>query len=279
MIFELARYLIVLAGTLISTYTDIKTGLILDKVTYPMILAGLLFTAADIFTGWNFIQLLIPVGVFALGYLLYYAGKLGGGDVKIFTAMALLLPYYRNEPFVLNVLLIAALSSVMAISVYYLSKYFRKAKKGSRIKENRRELLKAFMLGIALLLYFLVLHQLGFLALWHVLLLFIPLLFALLFLAFQKGIKESFFLKRIPISKLEEDEIIAREFLSKDILAGSGLSLKGIITKEDAKKLKDAGLKKVPVYRGMPPFAPFLLLGVIISFYWPSLFSELFLPF
>jgi len=186
----LVRYLIVLLGTAVSTYTDIKTGLILDRVTYPMIGLGAAFTLADLFFSHNFFQLVVPVGVLVLGYFLYYLGKLGGGDVKIFTAMAFLLPYYKGEPFVLNVLLIAALSSVVVVSSYYLFKYFRS---GVRVKENRRDMLKAFALGVLLLLYFVSLHTLGFMELSSALILFVPLLFALFFLAFQTGIKKNFF--------------------------------------------------------------------------------------
>ncbi len=102
--FELVRYLIVIAGTAISACTDIKTGLILDKITYPMLALGVLFSAADVLLEQSFTQLLVPLAVFAFGFALYYLGKLGGGDVKIFTAMALLLPFYRGEPFILNVL-------------------------------------------------------------------------------------------------------------------------------------------------------------------------------
>lgn len=276
MLFELCRYLVVLFGTAVSSYTDFKTGLILDKITYPMIALGLFFSFFDVVLEKAFLQLLVPVGVFALGYALYYAGKLGGGDVKIFTAMALLLPYYKGEPFILNVLLIAALSSVVVISSYYLFKYF---KKGVRVRENRKDLLKAFLFGIAILLYLVFLQQLGFLEFVHAVLLFVPILFALFFLAFQTGIKKNFFLKYVSIRELEEGEIVAKEFLDRDLLMQSGLSLKGIISKKDAEKLSELGVKKIPVYRALPPFAPFLLLGVIVSFFFPDLFSTLFFPF
>lgn len=276
MLFEFYRYIIVLLGTIISAHTDIKTGFILDKVTYPMIALGILFTLGDVFLEMNFFQLLVPIAIFALGYLLYFLGKLGGGDVKIFTAMALLLPYYRGQPFVLNVLLLAALSSVVVISAYYLFRYFRK---GVKVKENRGDIIKAFFLGVALMLYFFFLMQLGFLSLEYAVVLFVPLCFALLFLAFRTGIKKNFFLKYVPPGKLEEDEIIAKEFIDPGILAECGLSVKGIITEKDAKKLARLGLKEIPVYRELPPFAPFLLFGVAVSYFWPDLFTQLFFPF
>jgi len=273
---ELFRYAIVLLGTLISTYTDVKTGLILDKITYPMIALGVLFTIYDLYSTAAFFQLVVPAGVFVLGYALYYFGKLGGGDVKLFTGMALLLPYYQNQPFVLNVLLVAALTSVVAISSYYLVKYFRV---GIKMKENRSSLIKSFALGILLLMYFVFLYLLGFIRVFAAVSLFIPMFFALLFLAFENGIKKNFFLKHISLKELEEDEIIAKEFIDQAVLSEAGLSFKGVISVEDAKKLVKLGLKELPVYRSLPPFAPFILLGVIFSFFWPDFFSLVFFPF
>jgi len=272
--FELIRYLIVLIGTLLSTFTDIKSGLILDKITYPMIALGVLFTLFDVVVEQSLTQLVVPLGVFAIGYGLYYAGKIGGGDVKIFTAFALLLPFYQNQPFVLNVLLIAVLSSITVISAYFVFGYWRK---GINWKECKKDVWKSALLAIAVLLYLLVMFQLGFLSLLHIVVLVVPMLFGLVALAFQKGIYKEFFLKHVSINQIEEDEIIAREFIEPAILHGAGLSIKGVISKKEAKKLVSAGLTKIPVYRSLPPFAPFLLLGVIISFFFPDFFSMIFL--
>jgi len=272
--FELLRYFIVLVGTVISTFTDIKTGLILDKITHPMIALGLLFTLFDILVEQSFMQLVVPLSVFGIGYGLYYAGKIGGGDVKIFTAFALLLPYHQNQPFVLNVLLIAVLSSITLISAFFVFGYWRM---GIDWGECKKDIWKSALLAIAIMLYLIIMFQLGFLNLIHVIVLVVPMLFGLVALAFQKGIYKEFFLKLVSINQIEEDEIIAREFIDPAVLHGAGLSIKGVISKKEAKKLVGAGLGKIPVYRSLPPFAPFLLLGVIISFFFPNFFSMIFL--
>ncbi|MEM0360131.1 MAG: prepilin peptidase [Candidatus Diapherotrites archaeon] len=272
---EMIRYFVVFAGTAISAYTDLRTGLILDKVTYPMIALGIVFSIADVFFLNSFTQLVVPLLVFAFSFLLYYLGKLGGGDVKIFTAMALLLPSFQGQPFVLNVLLVAALSSISILSVYFLFRYFS-LKKRERVE--RKEKARAILLGIAIMLYFAVFVQLGFMGFLQALLLGVPLFLGVFAMAFQSGIYREFFLKYVSPKELEEDEIIAKEFLEPAVLAEAGLSIKGVLDLKAAEKLARAGVKKIPVYRSLPPFAPFLLFGVIVSYFVPDLFSLVFFP-
>ena len=69
--------------------------LIYDKLNYVMIEFGVLL---NIYVGVfaNFMDMtiyfVIALAVFAVCYLLYYTGKLGGGDVKLFVGISLLLP-------------------------------------------------------------------------------------------------------------------------------------------------------------------------------------------
>jgi len=268
------RLLILLIGAAISSYTDLKEGLIYDKVTYPMIALGVLFISLDLFFERNLYYLLIPLAIFSFSYLLYFLGKLGGGDVKIFLATALLLPYYRGQPFLLSALLVAALASSLTISAIMLFKFFRMSKRPKI--ELTGDLLRSVALGIVILLYFVALAYLGTLNTFALIIFSIPLFSSLVFLAFRKQIQECFFLRWLSIDELEEDEIIAKEFLDKDIISRLGLSMRGIISEKDKERLKSMGIAKVPVYRDLPPFGPFLLFGVAVSAFMPDLFLRLF---
>lgn len=274
MLFEELRFAIVLIGALAASYTDIKTGLIYNKITYPLLAFGIIFALTDTFLERNPIYLLFPALISAFCYALYFLGKLGGGDVKIFSGIALLLPYYHGKPFFLSMLLIAALVSVMAISIFYLIKFFR-IKKRPKIALDK-DVVECILLGIALLFYFAIFSYLGLMEPLTAMLFFIPLIFALFFLALRKQIQGAFFLRWVSVDKLEEDEIVAKEFLDKETLSKIGAAFKGIITEKDKERLKRLGIKKIPVYRDLPPFAPFILIGIIIAYLYPDFFLHLF---
>ncbi len=266
----MTRIAVLLAGCIAAAYTDAKTGLILDKITYPMILIGIILNLAE--ANWLFLG--IGIGVFAIGYAVYYAGKVGGGDVKLLTAIAFLLPMFGGSMFLLNALFIAALLAVTFYAVYFAAKYWRT---GINWRENRGSVKKAGLFGIVVIAYFFALVQMKLLAVTAVLILAVPLGFALVFMSFERGIRKNFFLEKVKLDKLGEDEVIALEFLDKKIKKKLNLKIKGVFGKEEIEKLKKLRVEQVPVYRGMPPFAPFILLGCIAALAQPDLISVLFL--
>lgn len=277
MFFEI-RALIAIIASLIGAYTDFKTGFIYDKITYPLIVLGIIFNAWEIIaTGAslnNFISLFAPaIVVFAIGYLFYFTGKIGGGDVKIFSGLALILPTINGEIFVVNVLLFSVLIASVCISLYFLAKY---AKKGIDWKENTKSIQKAFLFAILLIAYFFFLSQFGLRNL-TLIVLIIPLFLALLFLALEKGIRKNFFLKWIALNEIEEDEIIAEDFLEEEMRKKLNLGFKGLIQPKDAEKLMQLGIEKLPVYRNLPRFGPFIFFGVLLAILIPNAFALLFL--
>ena len=81
-----------------ACYTDLRWRLIPNKLTFPLIAAGVIFhlsvglSRADFWVAFSGI-----VGggfAFVLGYALWLAGGWAGGDVKLFTALGALLPTY-----------------------------------------------------------------------------------------------------------------------------------------------------------------------------------------
>ena len=258
-----------LAGCSAAAYTDARTGLILDKITYAMIAAGILLNVVQGEWFW----LVIGAAVFAIGYVIYYMGKIGGGDVKLFTGIAFLLPFYQGQFFLLNALFAACILAVVFYSIYYLSKY---ARKGINWKENQQGIQKAIIFGIIIGAWLVIISITRVVSVTAMLILGITLGLALLFLAFEKGIRRNFFLKEIPISKLEEDEVIATEFLKQGIRKKLGLKFKGVFGEKEKTMLKELGVSKVPVYRNMPPFGPFILLGCIAAMIWPDILGLIF---
>ena len=264
----LVREALALLGAMIAAYTDWKTGFIYDWLTYPLIALGLLSNVLN-FNPWN----LLPAAlVFAGGYLMYYMGKIGGGDVKLFTALSLLVPYQSSLPFVLPVLLIAAVAAMTWIGAYYVVAYVRK---GIEWEENRACLRRGLLLVGVMLAYFIVLSKAGFLRGSQLALLAVPLVFAVGFVSFEHGIRKTFFLHRVKPAELEEDEVLALEFLDAGLQEKLGKSFKGIVDEAAKRKLQEAGGNEIPVYRNLPKFGPFILLGVLATLYWPTLFEWL----
>ncbi len=276
----LLRYAVILIGSLIAAYTDYKTGYIFDKITYPMIAVGILLNLFELgieVSLEKFLELFsVGIIVFALGYAMYFLGKIGGGDIKLFTAIALLLPFetgiFPLNIFVLNSLIWAGITSLLFYGVYFVLKY---ARKGIIWKENIEGMKKAVGLGVLILFYFLMVYYAGMEKL--ILVLLIPMAVALIFIALEKGIKKNFFLKKISIEKMEEDELIAVEFEKKETLEKLNLGLKGVLGEKEKKELQKAGVKELLVYRDLPKFGPFIFVGVLINLVFPQLLVALFI--
>ncbi|MDO8427779.1 MAG: A24 family peptidase [Candidatus Diapherotrites archaeon] len=265
----LIREIVLLLGLILASYFDIRKRIIPDKLNYALAGFGIILNFFD----FNWIQFIFPVFVFAFFAVIYYLGKIGGGDVKLFTATAFLLPIYNNQFFLIPALFYSALISVIFLSVYYVLKYMSK---GIDWNENKKGIQQAVVLGLFLVVYAGVFYFWGKLNSSMVILFFVPLLFGLVFMAFQQGIKKHFFLKQVQVSALEEDEVIAKEFLPISVSKNFNFSVKGIVTEEDKQKLKELNILEVPIYRDLPPFAPFFLMGCILAFGFPSLLNDLF---
>jgi len=257
------KQVIALIGTALASYTDIKTGLIYDEITYPMIAFGLLFNLVE----FNLNAFLLAAVVFVIGYLLYFGGKIGGGDVKLFLGLALLVPFVGGQIFILNVIVISGIVSILFLSVYYLIKY---AKAGISIEDNKQGIVKAIILLFVFFVYFYFGLSNNLFSINFIIFIGIPIFFALTFVAFEHGIKKNFFLKKIELKNLEEDDLIATEFLDEEIRKNLSLKFKGIIDKNVERKLIQLKVKNILVYRGLPKFAPFVLIGVIISVFFPD---------
>lgn len=270
MVFELLvlRQAFVLAGSGAAAYTDARTGLIPDKITYAMIVAGILLNLFE----QQWLWLGLGLAVFALGYLVYYTGKFGGGDVKLFTGIAFLLPFFHEGFFLLDALFASCLLGISFYSVYFLARYSRK---GFDLGENRPGILKAVAFGIAISAWLSGMTAIGVLSLQSALVLGLPLMLAVVFMAFEKGIRKRFFLRKVRLESLEEDEIVASEFLSEAARKAIGLGVKGVLGEKEIERLKTAGIKEVPVFRGMPPFGPFIFLGCVAAMLMPGLITAL----
>ena len=265
-----ARIAVLVVGSLLGGVQDAKTGLISDKITYAMIGLGIIFNLVEL----NWIGLAMGTIVFGIGYLAYYFGKIGGGDVKLFTGIAFLLPFFSGKIFILGVLFVSAILAVIFYAAYYSLKY---AKKGIVLKENYSGIKKAFLFAVVFIAYFALLLNTKMVPLHTIVFLGIGFAFGLVFLALEKGIRKNFFLKKIKLKELEEDEVIALDFLDEKTKKALDLQAKGILGEKEKQKLEKKGITEILVYRNMPPFGPFIFIAIIAVLLKPDLVGLLFI--
>lgn len=263
---------IILLASAIAAFTDWQKGFIYDWNTYPLIGIGLLLQLWQ--QNWTGIGL--GIAVFLALYVFYWLGKLGGGDVKLFTGIALVLPFHQNQFFLLPVLFFAGLGAITFYSIYYL---FRLKKDKATIdwKQNRNALVKGLLFAILFSLYFFLLARYNGTSETVAVLLGIPFLLASVFVALEHEIKKRYFISRVKLSELTEEEAIAPEEMEPEILEKSGLGTKGIVGEKEKQKLLELGITEIPIYQHAPKLGPFILVGIVLAIFFPYAIKLFFL--
>ena len=148
---------------------------------------------------------------------------------------------------------------VVALKYYY---------KIYRIKNKVKDYEKKFITGLiySLILIPVVIFWLYFSPV--LIIIFIPMIATFLLLPFKNDVEEHFFSIEKKISDLDDDDVLALEFIDSRTKKRLGLWRK-TFTSPELKKIKErakkARLRKITVYENMPKFTPFILIALVIN--------------
>lgn len=266
-------------GTTVAAAFDLKTTEIPDQIPYIMIAAGLIIAAANSYLQWNYWPLALSIIVGAcltgFGFLMYYFGQWGGGDVKILAAVGCLLPelpmgfapqYWLGLPFPLSYLFNVFFIGTGYMLLYAVVVALRNKKIIAEFFKQMKSSGKIMVIGVPALfvIFFAINSYLANLfglrdsleiVLTNSLLPLAATMFLFVIWKFSKAVEDVGFKKKIPISKLRVGDIL---FESRE--------LEGITT-EQLKKIKKSGKKFVTIKEGVR-FAPAFTLALLFTLYY-----------
>ncbi len=276
--------LVALVGTAIAAYTDFTTTYIPDKLNYAMIAIGLAYVWLSFPVPEAISFTAIAAAVFIVGLILYIFGQLGGGDVKLFTALALLLPQYPVDiaqinflgplvapyPPVVSIFFAAAVISMVFVPLGYLNKLYHDRK---RIKSLQKKMSHGIMYSAATIPVFYIWSLFSVRAL----IIALPIMLGAFTLAFKGDILERYIAKKKKVKDLNEDDVLALELMSESIQKKLGVGMRKTFFDSELKAIKARAKKNkvstVLVAENLPTFGPFILAGLLLTL----LFGDAFL--
>ena len=284
---------IAILAFLIASYTDLKSREAPETLTTGLILGGLFLHGWESIIISSFSPIISSAYMAALAFFfsffLYKIGAWAGGDVKLFTALTLLLPFYPNSirpfiasmgitpitsnyPFIVSVFILSGIFFMLVIPLFYLKKIFAKQ---AKIPEFKKKL--AFGL-----VYCVILSPI--LYLWfgmsrYVTILFVPMFFALLIIPFKDDIVVLFFARKKRVANLNDDDVMALESMNKTTITKLGLWRK-TFTPPEIKKIKERAKKyriaTVMVCENLPKYVPYIFISLILNLLAGDVFLHLF---
>jgi Flp pilus assembly protein protease CpaA len=270
--FELARIGLAFIGVLICTYYDLFNRRNVPNILLYAFLGISLLVAAVDFNAQNALFVFgVATAVFAIGYLvLYRTGMMGGADIYILAAIALLLPYAPSTvafsgtvyyPFIVSVII----ASGVSFMVYEVVKNMPLAARAVASGKFKLQASKVFQAGAVLLAYVFLYSTAGTLGI------FPPAYFAfvsflvfvsLFFLFFKEIVNESM-AEAVAHSKIEEEDILAVEMM--DAADVKKYKLQRLMDAAELKRTAKFPIKKWMVYKHLPCFTPHILIGLLFS--------------
>ena len=274
--FEIARVAVALFGCAAGAYFDLRNNRnIPNALLYAMLVVGVAFNAFGLFGSApaaqeSMVAFVVAGGIFAAGYLLYRAGQIGGADVYVMGSVALLLPAQPRifagvaaapYPYVFSV--IAA--SGLAFMAYMLAKYGVIALRGA-VKEKKgvdaKTALGMAVVALAYAAFIYVAGANGVFGLSYFVLVGFVVFASIFFMAF-KGRMARMMAQEVPLSKIEEEDVLALEYMDEKVV--EKYHLKRVADANELKRLAKLPIKKYCVYTKMPPFLPHVLFGLLAT--------------
>ncbi|MEM4348433.1 MAG: hypothetical protein QXN37_02585 [Candidatus Anstonellaceae archaeon] len=277
------RVIVSVLFTAASAYFDLFNNKWVPNNLVYAFLAAAIFLNFIFFSPATFHAFAFGAAIFALSFLLYKAGQIGGADMFVLSAIAIALPYAPQPffaegktapyPFIISVLVPASIFFILHMLLRFLPYVTELAKKG-KITFSLEKFVGLAALSLSFAAFNIALFMLpGRISQAFILLiafLFVSLLF---FSFFKKEIKEAM-AQRVKVSLLQEEDVLALELMNQQLVRK--LSLKPVITKEQIAKLKAARIREVIVYTKMPFFLPHLLLGLLFALLFGDILTYLF---
>ncbi len=222
--------LVIVVASAIAAAIDAYTGEIPEWITIPLALTGITYAW---FAGYFVASLVAAVATLAVGYLLYYTGELGGGDVLLLTGISAWKPFVVlagiHTPSALAILVLGLVLSSVFFSVFY----------SLQLGVERRA--------------FLVIP--------------IPYLFLPPVLAALYGAGVTSYLGQKYRSELFVRERKVNDLVPEDVLAEPVDVLppgKKVLERKDIDLLREKGVKSVKILDNLPRFGPFILLALLL---------------
>lgn len=245
----------------IAAYTDHKTGYIHEWLTNMGIFAGvvLLFLYNPSYAWFN---IGIALFIFAIGFIFFIFGQLGGGDVKLFTVIALLLPYENQIiPPILLVFIYSGFLCIIGVFASLLPK-MTKIKKFHLIDS-----LSSLM--FLLLSFFMIYNFSQIFDIYRLAALSTIFLISTIMLFFRTELK-NLYVGYLPAEKIQEEDILVVDLLPNEIVRK--YKLNALVMKSDIEKIKKiTEIKEFPVYLNLPRFGLYIFLSVILYLLFPNL--------
>lgn len=299
--FEALRILVAVGGTALAAYQDFRTSFIDDKILYAMMGVGALLTLASGDSTLITYTLGVALAIFLFGYLLYRQGQLGMGDVLLFVGLQVLLPFHpgllsagvgnpfpfdtlaslappdstafvtlnvlRHTLFFLTIFLVSSYAATLATSFQYARELLKRKKlKPSPIGAAISVVLAAFA-------FYFVFPRLG--LSWASALLFLLLAATSFFFIFRQQLLSEVVMRPVKLKDIEDEDILALDELPKALVRK--YHLQKVLTLSERKKLavvaRKEGLSSFPVYKVLPRFGPYVLIGLLVALFFGDLFS------
>jgi len=272
--YELLRIGIALIGTAAAAWSDWRTSFIYNWITYPMAAAGIVLNLLAMVPAFSPLTALalfgVPAGLFILGYVAYRVGHVGGGDVKLLAAIALLLPatptlfsHVQPEPypFVIGLFIVASFLLILYVAARYMPNV------AADLAARRVRLVASDVLsGVALLAAcgatLWMLNIVASTPLWLDAFLAIVFAAGAFMFAFRTHVNEHYMIRSVPLGGIQEEDILAIEELPAGIVKKYGLQR--LLTPDQIAKLRKTGLKRFPIYTSLPRMGPFILAALLV---------------
>ena len=270
---ETARIFLALLGMAVGTYYDLFNNKnVPEKFLYAFLAIAFLFNVAffdyDVFV----YAVVLAFIFFAIGFAMYRFGQIGGADVFIIVSLILLLPIHPsyltvpyNWPFIFSVLIYGG-----AVFALYSIFFFAKTISEKKAKSKPRYAYLSLILLYALFAY--LFFNAPFFSMAYFAIASILLLSSIIFLVYRDAIMEAT-MKQVFVKDLEPEDVLVKEKMDAHMRK---MGMGNVLGQKDIEALKRSGTKHVWVYANLPPFLPFLFIGLILALVFGN---QLFLSF